>query len=54
MDMQGMYYFLAHPFLWPLARGRLLPCFLLSFAVYGTLFFWCVHSLPRTRTASNG
>ncbi|KZV87279.1 hypothetical protein EXIGLDRAFT_723818, partial [Exidia glandulosa HHB12029] len=30
----------SHPFLWPLLRGRLLPCFVLSLFVYTTLFMF--------------
>lgn len=37
---QGIYYFLAHPFLYPLLRARLLPSLLLSVFVLFTLFFW--------------
>ena len=37
---QGIAYFLAHPFLYPLLRGRLLPAFLLSVFVLVNLFFW--------------
>ena len=38
--MQGILYFLAHPFLYPLLRARLLPSLLLSLFVLFTLFFW--------------
>lgn len=31
---------MAHPFLWPLLRGRLLPCFVLSLLVYTLLFMF--------------
>ncbi|KAG7009337.1 hypothetical protein G7Y79_00003g012050 [Physcia stellaris] len=37
---KGIYYFLAHPFLYPLLRARLLPAILLSLFVLFTLFFW--------------
>lgn len=33
-----MYYFATHPFLWPVLRARLLPCFILSLIVYIFLF----------------
>ncbi|KAL9091448.1 MAG: hypothetical protein Q9165_004834 [Trypethelium subeluteriae] len=36
----GFYYFLTHPFLYPLLRARLLPCFIVSLCVLVTLFFW--------------
>ena len=35
---QGILYFFAHPFLYPLLRTRLLPCLLLSVAVFALLF----------------
>jgi hypothetical protein len=35
-----LYYFVTHPFLWPLLKARLVPCFLLSLFVLGNLFFW--------------
>ena len=38
--LQGIYYFCAHPFLWPLLRARLLPCALLSLFVLTNLFLW--------------
>lgn len=37
---QGIAYFAAHPFLYPLLRARLLPALLLSVFVYFNLFFW--------------
>ena len=37
---QGIYYFCAHPFLYPLLRARLIPCFLLSLFVLINLFVW--------------
>jgi hypothetical protein len=37
---QGIIYFLAHPFLYPLLRARLLPAVLLSLFVLLNLFFW--------------
>ncbi|KAI9796281.1 MAG: hypothetical protein M1835_004404 [Candelina submexicana] len=37
---KGIYYFVAHPFLYPLLRARLLPCFLLSLFVLVNLFLW--------------
>ncbi|KAI9699571.1 MAG: hypothetical protein M1820_007069 [Bogoriella megaspora] len=36
----GISYFLTHPYLYPLLRARLLPCFLLSTFVLLTLFIW--------------
>jgi len=38
--LKGIFYYFGHPFLYPLLRARLLPCFLLSLFVLGTLFFW--------------
>lgn len=35
-----MYYYAVHPFLWPLLRARIIPCFLLSLFVYANLFLW--------------
>ena len=40
LDLQGIYYFAAHPFLYPLLRARLLPCFLLSIFILSILFVW--------------
>lgn len=37
---QGIYYFFAHPFLYPLLRARLIPCLLLSLFVLSNLFVW--------------
>lgn len=37
---QGLWYFCSHPDLWPLLKGRLLPCFLLSILVLANLFIW--------------
>ena len=37
---QGIIYFCAHPFLYPLLRARLIPCFLLSLFVLFSLFLW--------------
>ena len=37
---QGIAYFIGHPFLYPLLRGRLLPAFLLSIFILLNLFFW--------------
>lgn len=37
---QGIYYFFAHPFLYPLLRARLIPSLLLSFFVLANLFLW--------------
>lgn len=37
---QGIYYFFAHPFLYPLLRARLLPSLLLSLFVLTNLFLW--------------
>jgi hypothetical protein len=38
--VQGVFYFIGHPFLYPLARGRLLPAGLLSVFILMNLFFW--------------
>ena len=38
--MEGVYYFAAHPFLYPLLRARLLPSLLLSIFVLTNLFIW--------------
>ncbi|KAJ4303503.1 hypothetical protein N0V90_002399 [Kalmusia sp. IMI 367209] len=38
--IKGIIYFIGHPFLYPLARTRLLPAFLLSAFVLLNLFFW--------------
>lgn len=38
--LKGIYYFCAHPFLWPLLRARLLPSALLSLFVLTNLFLW--------------
>lgn len=35
-----MYYYASHRFLWPLLRGRLLPCMILSIVVFLNLFLW--------------
>lgn len=40
MSWQGMYYFATRPFLWPVLRARLLPCFILSLIVYTFLFLF--------------
>ena len=40
MRLQGIYYFFAHPFLYPLLRARLIPCLLLSLFVFTNLFLW--------------
>ena len=37
---QGIYYFFAHPFLYPLLRTRLIPGVLLSLFVLTNLFLW--------------
>lgn len=37
---QGIIYFIGHPFLYPLARRRLLPAVLLSLFVLANLFIW--------------
>ncbi|KAF2268465.1 hypothetical protein CC78DRAFT_370281 [Lojkania enalia] len=37
---KGVFYFIGHPFLYPLLRARLLPAFLLSAFVLVNLFFW--------------
>jgi hypothetical protein len=39
-SLQGIVYFVSHPFLWPLLRSRLLPIFLLSGFIYALLFFF--------------
>jgi len=38
--LKGVFYFLSHPFLYPLLRTRLLPCTLLSLFVLANLFLW--------------
>ncbi|KAF2195483.1 hypothetical protein K469DRAFT_744058 [Zopfia rhizophila CBS 207.26] len=38
--IKGIFYFIKHPFLYPLLRARLLPAFLLSAFVLLNLFFW--------------
>ncbi|KAL1962481.1 hypothetical protein VTN77DRAFT_9602 [Rasamsonia byssochlamydoides] len=38
--IRGIYYFLTHPFLWPLFRSRLVPIVLLSGFIYTILFFF--------------
>ncbi|PSN64249.1 hypothetical protein BS50DRAFT_575689 [Corynespora cassiicola Philippines] len=38
--IKGVFYFLGHPFLYPLLKARLLPAFLLSAFVLLNLFFW--------------
>ncbi|KAL8832353.1 MAG: hypothetical protein Q9191_000309 [Dirinaria sp. TL-2023a] len=40
MRLQGIYYFFAHPFLYPVLRARLIPCLLLSLFVLTNLFLW--------------
>jgi hypothetical protein len=37
---QGIVFFIAHPFLYPLLKARLLPAFLLSTFIILNLFFW--------------
>jgi hypothetical protein len=37
---KGIFYFLVHPFLYPLLRARIIPAFLLSAFVIFNLFFW--------------
>ncbi|KAF9732851.1 hypothetical protein PMIN06_005740 [Paraphaeosphaeria minitans] len=39
-QLKGIIYFLSHPFLYPLARRRLLPAVLLSVFVLANLFIW--------------
>ncbi|KAF1979447.1 hypothetical protein BU23DRAFT_548678 [Bimuria novae-zelandiae CBS 107.79] len=39
-QIKGIIYFITHPFLYPLARRRLLPAFLLSAFVLINLFVW--------------
>ncbi|KAF2101611.1 hypothetical protein NA57DRAFT_35609 [Rhizodiscina lignyota] len=38
--IKGIFYFLRHPFMYPLLRARLLPVFLLSIFVYVNLFLF--------------
>lgn len=38
--LQGIFYFIRHPFLYPLLQARLLPCVLLSLFVFTNLFVW--------------
>ncbi|KAF2436169.1 hypothetical protein EJ08DRAFT_645178 [Tothia fuscella] len=38
--LKGVFYFLAHPFFYPLLKTRLLPCFLLSLFVLTNLFLF--------------
>ncbi|KAH9861842.1 hypothetical protein J1614_011595 [Plenodomus biglobosus] len=38
--IKGIVFFIAHPFLYPLLKARLLPAFLLSTFVLLNLFFW--------------
>jgi hypothetical protein len=38
--VQGIYYFISHPFLYPLLRARLLPATLLSLFILINLFVW--------------
>ncbi|KAM0793824.1 hypothetical protein BDR22DRAFT_816217 [Usnea florida] len=38
--LKGIYYFCAHPFLWPLLGARLLPGALISLFVLTNLFLW--------------
>ncbi|MCJ1254111.1 hypothetical protein MMC24_001925 [Lignoscripta atroalba] len=38
--MAGIYYFFAHPFLYPLLRARLIPSLLLSTFVLTNIFLW--------------
>ncbi|KAF2147313.1 uncharacterized protein K452DRAFT_240689 [Aplosporella prunicola CBS 121167] len=37
---KGIWYFSTHSYLWPLLKGRILPCFLLSIFVLANLFIW--------------
>jgi hypothetical protein len=37
---QGIIFFVAHPFLYPLLKARLLPAFLLSAFIISNLFVW--------------
>lgn len=37
---KGVAYFVAHPFLYPILRARLIPVFLLAFCVYALLFLF--------------
>lgn len=37
---QGIYFYLSHPFLYPLLRSRLIPASLLSLFILFNLFFW--------------
>jgi len=38
--IKGIWYFVTHPFLWPLLRARLLPCAIVSVIVMVHLFLW--------------
>ncbi|KAF2027249.1 hypothetical protein EK21DRAFT_72449 [Setomelanomma holmii] len=38
--LNGIMFFIAHPFLWPLLKARFLPAFLLSTFIILNLFFW--------------
>ncbi|KAF2106302.1 hypothetical protein BDV96DRAFT_617436 [Lophiotrema nucula] len=38
--IKGIFFFLAHPFFYPLVKARLIPAFLLSAFVLLNLFFW--------------
>jgi hypothetical protein len=38
--LKGVFYFIGHPFLYPLLKARLLPAFFLSAFVLLNLFFW--------------
>jgi hypothetical protein len=42
---KGIWFFLTHPFLYPLLRSRILPAFALSAFVLFNLFFWTL--LPQ-------
>lgn len=52
--LQGIYYFCAHPFLWPLLRARLLPSALLSLFVLTNLFLWTYLPQVRVRPLHQG
>jgi hypothetical protein len=38
--LQGIVYFLRHPYFWPLFKARLIPILLLSAFIYANLFIW--------------
>ncbi|KAK5029242.1 hypothetical protein LTR13_008779 [Exophiala sideris] len=38
--LKGIYYFITHPYFYPLFRARMIPILLLSVFVYANLFIW--------------